>query len=117
MGINYKALSSRPLTDEETSVVVGNTNKVEIINWLMAQFQVTTDEGEVASMPIGQGVEIGPFETANNASTFNSTYVTPAAEKLGWGTKVNGGSRMSLRTKGHVREREGKFYLWIVRRS
>ncbi len=112
MAIDVKALNARTLSQEEAESVKGRSDAAVAITWLADQLR---------DLPVGGGIEIGPFDRSNDAKNFNSYFTSKAVEQLGWGKNGHnkeGASETkttSPRTRAHVREREGKNYLWIVR--
>lgn len=105
--IDVKKLQTRKLEEKEVSTVVGNAEKGAIIEWLADQLR---------DVQINDGLEIGPFDDQQTASNFHHYYIPDTTKSLGWGSKEKVG-RQVLRSKVQVREKDGKFYLWVVRRG
>ncbi len=112
MAFDIATLNTRTLTQEEAESVKGRSDGAVTVIWLADQLK---------DVPVGGGIEIGPFERSNDAKNFNSYFTSKATEQLGWGKNGHNGEAanetkaMSPRSRAHVRERDGKSYLWIVR--
>lgn len=122
MAFDVKKLRSRCLSKSESETVMRNINALEAVTWYIDQMWVCDsadpDNPEKRHRPeVGEGIEVGPFEFENDAKNFHSYYSLKVAKALGWGAAADGKPGPTLRTKGKVIQREGKWWLWVVRRS
>ncbi len=103
-------LTGRKLSAEESASMKDPSRKQTNINWLKRQF---IDPETQQPIQVGEGIEVGPFDSEAEGDNWLSTILTAVTRDLQWG--MNGGKTRGRSVTFEPRLRDDKVFMWIKR--
>jgi hypothetical protein len=107
-------LEFRILRKEEVAKVISKKTKPLIVEQFAQKF---IDPETNAPIQVGEGIEIGPFESENEGRNWLRYYLPDTYKHplLGWGKVRTKGDHIKSPVSVEPKPRDGKHYFWVIR--